>query len=94
MALRTMKNMREIDQATATYLQSRGGLLSLDHGDDDEDVGEGGDPSGGDPDGVSPLQSSLQQPSFSCFYVCAALSSRELFGAIYIVIFRSKYAGG
>ena len=54
MVLRTMKNMREIDQATARNLQSRGGLLPLGHGDDDEDVGEGGDPSGGDPSGVSP----------------------------------------
>ena len=43
MALSTMKNMREIDQATATNPQSRGGLLPLGHGDDDEDVGEGGD---------------------------------------------------
>ena len=47
MVLRTMKNMREIDQATITNPQSRGGLLPLDHGDDEEDVGEGGDPSGG-----------------------------------------------
>ena len=54
MALRTMKNMREIYQTTATNLYSRGGLLSLDHGDDDEDVGEGGDPSGGGSGGVSP----------------------------------------
>ena len=54
MALRTMKNMREIDQATATNPQSRGGLLPLDHGDDEEDAGDGGDPSGGDPGGVSP----------------------------------------
>ena len=66
MALRTMKNMKEIDQATATNPQSNGGLLSLDHGDDNEDVGEGGDPSGGDSDGVSPFQSSPLQPLFSC----------------------------
>ena len=54
MVLRTMKNMREIDQATATNPQSRGGLLPLDHGDDDEDVGEGGDPSSGGFGGVPP----------------------------------------
>jgi hypothetical protein len=41
-----------------------------------------------------PLQSSLRQPPFSCFDVCAALSSRELFGVIYIVSFREKYFGG
>ena len=54
MTLRTMKNMREIEQATTTNQQSRGVLLLLDHGDDDEDVGEGGDPPVGDPGGVSP----------------------------------------
>jgi hypothetical protein len=54
MVLRTMKNMREIDQASATNPYSRGGLLPLDHGVDEEDVGEGGDPSCGGSDGVSP----------------------------------------
>ncbi len=40
------------------------------------------------------LKSSLLQPLFSCFCVSAALSSREPLGAIYIVVFRSKYVGG
>ena len=38
-----MKNKREIDQATATNPQSRGGLLPLHHGDDAGDVGGDGD---------------------------------------------------
>ena len=83
MALRTMKNMREIDQATATNPYSRGGLLPLDHGDDEEDVGEGGDPSSGDPGGVSP--SNLHCCSL-CFHVsgfCGALLPRILWGHIY-----------
>ena len=40
-----------------------------------------------------PLQSSLLQPLFSCFYVSAALSSREPSGVIYIGVFRSKEIG-
>lgn len=51
---KSMKNKREIDQATATNPQSRGGLLPLHHGDDVGDVGGDGDPSGGDSGGVSP----------------------------------------
>lgn len=50
---KTMKNMREIDQATATNPQSRGGLLPSHHGDDVGDVGGGGDPPGGVSGGVS-----------------------------------------
>ena len=51
---RSMKNKREIDQATATNPSSRAGLLPLHHGDDGGDVGEGRDPSAGASGGVSP----------------------------------------
>jgi hypothetical protein len=34
-----MKTMKEIDQDTGTNPYSRGGLVPLDHGDDEEDVG-------------------------------------------------------
>ena len=70
MVLRSMKNKREIDQATATNPQSRGGLLPLDRGVDEEDFGEGGDPSGGGSGGVFP--SNLSCCSL-CFHVSVFL---------------------
>jgi hypothetical protein len=73
-----MKNLREIDQATATNPQSRGGLLPLGYGDDDEDVGEGGDLSGGTSGGVPPLIFTVVAYVlvFRCF--CGALLEETL----------------
>jgi hypothetical protein len=48
-----MKNMKEMNQGTATNPWSRGGPLPLHHDDGGGDVGDGGDPSGGGSSGVS-----------------------------------------
>ena len=83
MALRTMKNMKEIDQATSTNPYSRGGLPPLDHGDDEEDVGEGGDPSSGRFGGVSPSNLRCCSLCFVFLCFCGALLPRTLRGHIY-----------
>jgi hypothetical protein len=75
-----MKNKKKIDQATATKPYSKGGILPLDHGVDEEDVGEGGDLSGSDSDGFSP--SNVRYCSL-CFHVYVFLwrSSSEPWGS-------------
>lgn len=81
---KSMKNKREIHQATTTNPQSRGVLLPLHHGDDGGDVGEGG----GDPSsGVSPYH--IRLALFWYFRVSAALSSRKPREVLYIEVFRS-----
>jgi hypothetical protein len=92
MVLRSIKNKREIDQATTTNPDSRGGLLPFDHGVDEEDVAEGGDPSGGGSDGVPPqiFAPTASVLLFLCLY--GALLERTLGECI--VVFGPKEVRG
>ena len=79
------KNYEEHERNRSSYCHK-----PVDHGDYDEDVGEGGDPSGGGSGGVSP--SNL--PCFSlCFGVSVVLPSRKPWGVVYIGVFRSNEVG-
>ena len=79
----TMKNKRDINEATSTNPYSRGGLLPLHHGGDDLDLGEVEDLSGGGSGGEFPFYGGRIWLSFGVSDLRAASFTRRL-GDLYI----------